>query len=151
MMNYIPVPKEFTTEMEFKTYSSLLYNYEVTRYPSGIEVTDVEPGQERLGIGVVVDTWNLKFGSIPVGGSSSRYIELVNLGQRDAKVLFRAYGNISSYVGFSENNFILHPQDNVTVKIIFRPGDNPGTVGNYTGEIDKIVKMPKYDFLYMFW
>ena len=78
-------------------------------------------------------------------------MELVNLGDKDAKVILRAYGNVSEYVGFSKNNFVLHPEDNVTVKINFHPDVSDDTIGNYTGEIDRIIKIPKYGFLYDIW
>ena len=90
MLNYIPRPTEFVTDMQLDAYSNLFYTYEVVRYPTGVEVTPNQPDQERLGIGIVVDSWNLKFGSIPVGSSSARFMELVNLGDKDAKVILRA-------------------------------------------------------------
>jgi hypothetical protein len=151
MLNYIPRPTDFVTDMQFNAYSNLFYTYEVVRYPTDVEVTANEPDQDRLGVGVVVDSWNLKFGSIPVGGSSTRFMELANLGQEDAKVILRAYGNVSRYVGFSRNNFILYPKDNVTIRIIFHPDPDADTTGNYTGEIDRIIKIPKYGFLYHIW
>lgn len=151
MLNYTPAPKEFPANITFETYSNFFYNFEVMRCHSEAEVTHVEPEQERIGIGVVTDPWNLKFGSMPLGSGSSRYVELANLGERDAKIIFRSYGNISRYVGFSENNFIMHPKDNVTIKVTFHPSVESGAIGNFSGEIDRIVQIPKYDFLYMFW
>lgn len=157
IMNYVPRPTDFTSEIDFNMFSNFFYKYEVVRYPSGIGVIHAEQGQERLGIGVVTDPWNLKFGVVPEGGSSSRFMELVNLGDKRVKIIFRSYGNISKYLGFSMNNFILNPGDNVTVKVTFGPTPTTangvggsGVVGNYTGEIDRIVKIPKYGFLYAF-
>ncbi len=147
LLNYIPHPNEFVTNITFEKYSNILYEYEIMKYPSKVEVTQVG-ANKRLGIGFVVDTWNLNFGSVPAGGSSTRFMDLSNIGEREAKIIFRAYGNITPFVGFSKNNFILYPKDNITIKITF--SSQSDTKGNYTGEIDRIIKMPKYNFLYIF-
>ena len=151
MLNYVPVPKEFVKNITIDTYSNFFYSYEVMRYPTDAEVTDLEEGQERIGVGVVTDPWNLRFGSIPLGSGSSRYLELMNVGEGDAQIIFRAHGNISRYVGFSKNKFVLSPRDNITIKVTFHPTLVSGAFGNFTGEIERIVKIPRYDLLYIFW
>ncbi len=148
-LNYIPHPKGFVENMTFETYSNILYDYEIVKYPSGAEVHPVEADQERIGVGVITDDWNLKFGSMPIGGTSSRYIDLVNLGEKKVKVVFRSYGNITPFVDFSKNNFVLDPKDNATIKVSFN--SRSGGSGNYTGDIYRIVKIPKYNFIYIFW
>jgi len=144
-----PYYKDSITNMTFKTYTNILYDYEIVIYPSNAEVSYVEPGQEKLGIGVVTDLWNLNFGSIPPNSSYTRYIDLTNIGEKDAKVVFKVYGNITPFVGFDYKNFILGSKENATVKIIFN--SISAEVGNYTGRIDRIVKIPKYNFLYALW
>jgi len=148
LIEYVPMPREYVMNMTYKEYANVLYKYEIMMYPSRAEVTYVGPEQERIGVGVVTDPWNLNFGSVPMGGSYSRYVDLTNIGEKDAKVIFRVYGNITPFVGFSKDNFILHPKESISVKITFKSSDE---VGNYTGRIDRIVKIPKYDFLYSFW
>lgn len=149
LISYQPKPKEFVTNRTFETYSDLFFNYEITKYPSSGEVSTVQPTQERLTLGVTIDPWNLNFGVIPAGNNfGTRFINLVNK-KENAKISFKVYGNISPFVNFSKNDFILHSKENVTVEVNFYTAS--AKVGNYSGEIDVIVQRPKYDFLYSFW
>jgi len=150
LISYKPEPKEFVTNRTFLSYSDLLFNYEVSKYPSSVQVSSVKPTQEKITLGVVTDPWNLNFGIIPAGNNSvKRLIDLVNKKGKDAKVNLKAYGSISPFVIFSKNNFFLHPKENISVGIDFYAAS--AKIGNYSGEIDVIVQRPKYDFLYNFW
>jgi hypothetical protein len=150
LINFQNEPRGTITNKTFVSYSDLFFNYEVSRYPSSVEVSPIQLTQEKILLGMSVDPWNLNFGIIPAGNNSAkRFINLVNLKEKDFKVILKAYGNISSFVKFSKNNFLLHPKENVTVEAIFYA--EKAEVGNYTGIIDVIIKKPKYDFLYSFW
>jgi hypothetical protein len=131
-------------------YSDLFFDYEVTKYESGAEVTGIYSSNKNLTLGVVVDPWNIEFGSIPTGNNTgTRFISLENLKEKESKVSFKVYGNISPFVDFSRNNFILHSNEKTMVEASFYT--NSSKIGNYSGEIDVIIKTPKYDFLYFFW
>jgi len=145
-----PQPTEFVTNKTFTTYSDLFFNYEISKYPSRVEIAKAEPAKEKITIGLTVDPWNLDFGIIPEGKNfGTRFINLANLKEKDAKISFKVYGNISPFVKFNKNNFILHPNENLTVEVSFHA--EGAKIGNYSGEIDVIVQRPKYDFLYVFW
>lgn len=149
-MSSQPHPKEFATNRTFETRSDLFFNYEITRYPSSAEVSEVQPTNERIVLGVVIDPWNLKFGIIPAGNNfGTRFVVLTNREEKDAKISFKVYGNISPFVNFSKNDFMLHPEENVSIGTHFYA--TSAGVGNYSGEIDVIIQKPKYDFLYNFW
>lgn len=148
-MSSQPHPKEFATNRTFETRSDLFFNYEITRYPSNTEISVAKPTQEKYILGVVIDPWNLDFGIIPAGDNfGTRFIDLTNLKEKDVKIYFKVYGNISAFVNFSKNNFILRPEENITVETHFYASS--AEVGNYSGEIDVIAQRPKYDFLYSF-
>jgi hypothetical protein len=132
------------------TYSDLLFDYEVTKYESKAEVTGIYPSNKNLTLGVVVDPWNMEFGSIPYGDNTdTRFISLENLKEKESKVIFNVYGNISPFVEFNKNDFILHSNEKTMVEASFHA--NSSKIGNYSGEIDVMVKTPKYNFLYFFW
>jgi hypothetical protein len=150
LFEYKPQPTEFVTNKTFVTYSDLFFNYEISKYPSRVEIAKAEPAKEKITIGLTVDPWNLDFGIIPEGKNfGTRFINLANLKEKDAKINFKVYGNISPFVKFSKNNFILHPNENLTVEVSFHA--EGAKIGNYFGEIDVVVQRPKYDFLYAFW
>jgi hypothetical protein len=141
---------EFVANRTVLTYSDLLFDYEVTKYESRAEVTGVYPSNKNLTLGVVVDPWNMEFGSIPYGNNTgTRFVSLENLKEKESKVSFVVYGNISHFVDFSKNNFILHSNETTMVEANFHA--NSSKIGNYSGEIDVMIKTPKYNFLYSFW
>jgi len=150
LFEYKPQPTEFVTNRTFITYSDLFFNYEITKYPSRVEVVKAEPVKEKITIGLSVDPWNLDFGIIPEGKNfGTRFINLANFKQKDAKISFKVYGNISPFVKFGKNDLILRANENLTVEVSFHA--EGAKIGNYSGEIDVVVQRPKYDFLYMFW
>jgi hypothetical protein len=149
-LKYRPSSVELVENRTFVTYSDLFFSYEITKYPSSVEIVEAKPAQEKLTIGLTVDPWNLNFGIIPEGKNfGTRFISLSNLKEKDAKVSFKVYGNISPFVKFSNNNFLLHPNESLTIKVNFYA--EGAKIGNYSGEIDVIVQRPKYDFLYNLW
>ena len=115
------------------------YEYEVTRYPSGVIVTEPVEVDDELTIGVVVDPDNLEFGTIPSGeNSGKRIVELSNLEDTQAEVEFVVVGDIEGFVEFSQNNFALQPNEEVSVDVVFKADE--AEVKEYVGEIDVIVK-----------
>jgi len=137
-------PKEFVNEKEVLNYSNLLFNYKIIRYPTSVEITPFSGG--NINLGVVGDLWNLKFGIIPGNNSYvKRYVGITNLEEKYNKVTLKAYGNISPLVNFSRNNFVLNENETSAIEVNLYTDDKE--VGNYTGEIDVIIKVPKYDFV----
>lgn len=135
--------------MTFRRHETFFYDYEVFMFHSDATATQVVPDMKRIPVGVVTDTWNLDFGSVPEGSSSTRTMDLANIGTTKAKVMFRAYGTIEPYVSFDKDNFILEPGEETSVKISFKP--SMGDAGYYEGGIDRIVKVPRYGFLDILW
>jgi len=142
----LPEPQDFVKERTFTNYSNLFFYYEITRYPSGVEVVSSTPIDENVTLGFVVDPWNLNFGIVPTNGSYvKRHIELTNLREIPTRINLKVYGNITPLVSFSENNFVLHENEKVTIDVYLFT--NNTEIGNYLGEVDVIAKKPRYDFI----
>jgi len=144
-----PRQKEIVEGMIVEQSGDLFFVYQTTRYPANVEIIQTKPEEQGISIGIAVDPWNLNFGILPVGSNGRRFIDLSNLQDRAVKVKLEVYGNISPMVSFSKNNFILRKGKNSTVDIMARTTTET-IPGNYTGEIDVILKKPKYDFAYNF-
>ena len=141
---------EFVDNKTTTTYSDILFDYEVSRYKTGAEITDAYSPDKNVTLGVVVDPWDIRFGSIPSGDNTgTRFISLENLKEKESKVNFKVSGDISPFVEFSKNDFVIKPMEKTTVEANFHTDSLK--IGNYSGEIDVIIKTPKYDFLYIFW
>lgn len=140
-----PEPKEFVKNKTFANYSTLFFNYEITRYPSSVEIKSIKLNETTI-IGFVTDPWNINFGIIPGNGTFvKRNIELTNLKDKDSKIILKTYGNITPLVSFSKNNFILHTKEKVSIDVFLF--SNKTEIGNYSGEIDIIIQKPIYNFL----
>lgn len=144
-----PKQKEIVESMIVERSEDLFFVYQITRYPASVEIIQTRPEEQEILIGISVDPWDLNFGIVPAGSAGRRFVDLSNLQDSDVKVKFEVYGNISPMVSFSRNNFILKKGENSTVDIVVRT-TRATLSGNYTGEIDTILKKPKYDFAYKF-
>lgn len=124
---------------------NLFFTYEVQRYPSVVEISNAS--SINLSIGFSLEPWNLNFGIVPTGGSmGKRFLTLQNSEDAPANLQLKAYGNISPMVGFSENNFLLSKGTPRPIEIMLNT-EKDTLPGNYSGEIDVIVKKPKYSFV----
>lgn len=139
-------PETFVENRTVDIWSNLLFDYEITRYPSSVDITTPVPEDENITVGFVVDPWNLKFGLVPGNGSYvKRNVVLTNLDERETRVSLNSYGNISELVHFSKNDFILQMGENVSVDVYLFT--NNTDFGNYSGEIDVVAKKPIYSFI----
>jgi len=141
--SYYFYPREFVKNQTFEIYENPFFIFEKARYPSNVEI--VEKGEEGMLLGFVTDPWNLNFGIIPLGGYGTRSITLFNSESSKVKVKLKAYGEIKDLVRFEKNDFILKPNEKVNVNI-FLNTTNSTRIGNYTGEIDVIIKKPRFNF-----
>lgn len=139
-------PKEFVTELTTSRSEDLFFTYEITKYPSYVEIVQYRPESDIL-IGVSVDPWDLNFGILSNVTRGRKYLILSNLEGENAKISLKSYGNISSMITFEKNDFIIHKNENMTITVFIKPLDTTKP-GNYTGEVDVIAKIPKYDFMY---
>jgi hypothetical protein len=139
-----PEPKELVNDKVILNYSNVLFDYKIIRYPTSAEIVPIS--EKNINIGFVTDPWNLKFGVTPGNGSYiTRYIAITNLKEKYNKINLKAYGNVTPLVNFSKNNFVLNENESVAIEVKFNT--DSAELGNYTGEIDIIIKVPKYDFL----
>jgi hypothetical protein len=138
-------PKEFVENKTFANYSNLFFSYEITKYPSKVEIMSLKNLNDTT-IGFNTDPWNINVGIIPGNGTFvERTVELTNLRDKESKITFKAYGNISPLVIFSKNDFVLNPGKKIQISVFLF--SNQTEPGNYSGEIDVIVKKPIYNFI----
>lgn len=144
-MPFSYIPSELTNTIVNEKQEDKLFIYEITRIPALAQTRNPELNEEemKLTVGISGDIDVLNFGLIPTGGSYvGKYLNLTNRNENPVKISLSATGNISPYIEFDKNNFILKNQD-TTIYIIFRTtGDMP--IGNYTGEVDVIVKRARF-------
>ncbi|UCD07201.1 MAG: hypothetical protein JSW41_05245 [Candidatus Aenigmatarchaeota archaeon] len=127
---YNLMPKGIVTASVVEKSEGILLRYERIRYPSMAIVSG-----SGTDVGFDIGDEHLNFGLIPVGGGGKRFLNIENQESRTINIKLNAYGNISEFVSFNMNNFILQPGENVEVEVSFDT-DDMTEEGEYSGEID---------------
>ncbi len=83
-------------------------------------------------VGINTNTSSLQFGKIPLEGVGTRYFKISS--KRRALVRIIPTGNITPFIDFSENDFILDPGVVKTINATLSVPQN-ATIGNYSGII----------------
>lgn len=123
----------------------MFYTYEINKYPTSVEISDIT--ERNLSVGFSLETSSLNFGVVPTGGNmGKRFLTLKNTQDSKAKMLFVVYGDISPMIKFNDNEFYLLPEVLKDIEIVLETKQDT-MVGNYSGEINLVVKRSKYGFL----
>ncbi len=131
-LNYYNLaPKGIITASVVEKSEGLVLRYERVRYPTRATVESPESDV----VGFDISDEHLNFGEVPAGGGGSRSLNIRNSENRAIKIKLEAYGNISSFISFDMNNFILQPGQEVKVEVSFDTEETTEK-GEYTGEID---------------
>ncbi|MCX8178768.1 MAG: hypothetical protein N3D75_02995 [Candidatus Aenigmarchaeota archaeon] len=117
----------------------MLFYYQIHTFQSKAVVY---PKQQDIKLGVSSETTIIDFGEIYEKMGSRKYINITG-NSFDHKVKLYAEGNISKFLIFEKNNFILEKNQVTSIPIYFS-GDTPGT---YEGEIKVVFKRIKYPIL----
>jgi len=141
-----PVTKTgFVTNMTIEKSENPLFFYEITKYPSNVEIISSESGTSHR-VGITGDPWNVNFGVLQPGINGKRFINVANYKERTYHVKLVSYGNISQMISFSEKDFILYKGDEKKITVFLNSSLSTG-FGNYTGEIDITSESTNIPFL----
>ena len=124
-----------------ETGQCMLFECGKIGYRSAANVT---PPSLEIGFGPGKD--DLVFGEIPKGSNAKRFITIAGSEQSRIKVKLMSFGNISTYIRFSADDFILGLGESKDITIEFR-SDPEMDEGYYTGGITLIKINPKYDLV----
>ncbi len=141
-------PDTLVTDHTVLYDDNLFFTYEISKYPTSVEISKSK-GQ-NISIGFSLESTSLDFGIVPTGGAMGvRFLTLKNTQEDTAKMLFFSYGNISSMIQYNDNNFYLKPEVIKDIEIMLKTDKNT-PVGNYSGEINLVIKRAKYSFMTLF-
>jgi len=82
-------------------------------------------------LGFDVNTTYLNFGHVPLGGSSIKHIVITNNNRYLIRGDIIIVGNITPYVGLSNQTFYLLPDEFLNLSVSVNPGNGP--LGRYDG------------------
>jgi len=136
---------EIVSSYKIEKSQNIFFEIEKTRIPTKALVFN--PREKNLTLGFSTEAYVLDFGIIPGNGSySKKYLDLENFYENRTKVEVKVFGNISSKIYLPLSNFWLEGKEKKRIEIYFFT--NQTISGYYEGEVDVIVKRPRYSFVY---
>jgi hypothetical protein len=138
-----PIPthtQELESTEKIEHYDSLLYDIAVKRYLSNAIVYNTS--DEGVYLGITVDRWT-NFGHMPQNAKTKRTIEIKNTYDKKIKYEIIAIGEVKPFIDSIPQKMTLKPNQEISANVIFDGKE----IGNYTGEVNVILKIPKYKFL----
>ena len=127
-------PAQNLTQVKFEKKSDLFYEYEIFRYPVRAKVL-----KGVFNVGVSVDTNILDFGELPLGSKGKKTIWLNNSEEKEVKVEIIIFGEIKPFLKVEEESFVLTANEKKPIIVEF----NALKEGNFTGELDILIKKPR--------
>jgi hypothetical protein len=128
---------EYARQMEIELRDWLLFTEEITRYPTRINVT---ANLTRLGVSTDID--KIDFGIVPLGVRVRKELSLVNHNPVRVKVRVRVRGPMGEFVHVADE-FVMDPGEARTLMLAAQPTQ----VGSWEGEIEVVVRKPRWEWL----
>jgi len=128
--------------MTFEKKENLFFTHEIIRYYSRTEIKKFEPNRTIEKLGINVDDWYIDFGRMPQGYFGHKTINLTNSKTEPYRIRVYALGNISELIYFGKNDFFIKSGENIQLHVDMKT-DMDTKPGNYTGEIDVVISIPK--------
>ena len=116
----------------------ILFLNDITRYPARGNVTSLS--KSRISVGIASQTYELNFGRIPENLTVRKFIDIANNEEVPVKICILKRGSIGPMLRIREDEFVLEEKGEREVELLF----NGSEVGSYQGEIDVVVRKPRY-------
>jgi len=141
------VPEDFVDRASEDQSSGFFMDNKIVRYPTSANVSLLNLSDKNIKIGVAPQTYEINFGNVPQNITVRKFIKLNNTYNADAKVCFIARGSIGPLIKTPEGKeLVLLAHQDREVEIDF----NSTEMGLYSGEMDIVIRKPRYDFVTYF-
>ncbi len=115
-----------------------LFTKNMTQFNMSAQVIKISGPDTKIGFAAQTD--ELNFGRVPLGGRSTKFIDVSNTFNSPVKLKAHLSGNITPLVDLSEQEVLLDPKETTQIRVTF----NSNAIGNYSGNINIISHIPKY-------
>jgi hypothetical protein len=140
-------PSEFVKEQTVEESESSLFYTKLVRIPTRGNVTPFILVNRTIPIGIAQQTSELNWGRVPEGVGVVKFLDISNRRERDGKVNIMVYGDIKPYIKVDSGGvFIIRSGTKEEIQLAFESNSS----GSYSGEMDVLVRVPKYDFILPF-
>lgn len=141
-----PAPSELVKSRNIEESESYLFYTKLDRIPMRGNITPFIMVNKTLPIGIAAQTDEFNWGRVPEGVEVVKFLEIGNRRGRDGKVNIMVYGDIRPYIKVGSEEFIIKNGTKEEIQISFEGNAS----GSYSGEVDVLVRIPKYDFVVPF-
>ena len=115
-----------------------LFTKNTTQFNMSAQVIKISGPDTKIGFAAQTD--ELNFGRVPLGGRSTKFIDVSNTFDSPVKLKAHLSGNITPLIDLSEQEVLLGPKESTQMRVTF----NSNAIGNYSGNINIISHIPKY-------
>jgi len=119
---------------------NIFFDEYIIKYP--INVTIIKVMNQSFKVGISSDTDKLNFGKLPLYFSERKNIKINNPTTKPIEIKLKSYGNITEFIHYPDK-LIVNSKTSKLVTIML----NATKLGYYDGELDVIVRSPRYNFL----
>ncbi len=116
------------------TWGALEYLFieDTTHFDMSAQVIKITGPETKIGFAAQIS--ELNFGRLPLGGRSTKFIDVSNQFNSPAKLRLVMSGNITPFLDLSSEEMILGPLESGQISVCF----NSREMGNYSGDINII-------------
>ena len=141
------LPDDYVDNESVDHYSGFFMMNDLVRYPAKANVTTLNLSDRNIKVGVAAQTYELNFGNVPQNITIRKFINLRNGEKGPVRICAKARGSIAPHVYFHPgDDMILSGGEQKDIEIAF----NSSRTDLYGGEIDLVVRKPKYGILEYF-
>lgn len=141
-LNETPEPGEYVQKITREHTEDFFFEKDIVRHPARGNITYLRVENQTVKVAVSADSHELNFGAILENMTVRKFLNLRNK-DVNVKICVISYGSIKHFINTGNNNFIMKTNESAEIMIEFG-GDK---IGSYTGEVDVIIKKPKYGLL----
>ncbi|MBN2518298.1 MAG: hypothetical protein JXB14_05615 [Candidatus Altiarchaeota archaeon] len=135
-----PTPAVFVAGRDSTMEESAFFNITTVKYGTSAVVKSLEVINQTVKMGVSTDPNEINWGVVPKGVFVGKTMNLGNTRPTDAKVNIAVHGDIKPFVSVvGGDTFILKSGESKSVELLF----NASEIGEYVGEIDVYIRIPK--------
>ena len=141
------LPQDYVNKNSREDSSGLLIRNTIIRYAVKANVTILNTSNMNITVGVASQTDELNYGNLPQNITMRKFVDLNNSENSPVKICIIERGDVSGHLYVTQGNSMIIPAKE---KGQLELGFNATDARVYSGEMDIVVRKPKYDLLSYF-
>lgn len=137
------LPENFVNEESVDHSPGFFMINDIIRYPAKANVTPLDISK-NITVGVAAQTSELNFGNVPQNITIRKFISLRNNEKTPVRICVLGRGDIAPHIQLTQgDDFVIQGNRARDMEMTFNSTD----IGSYSGEVDIIVRKPRYGLI----